>query len=773
MAAVWRTPPETAPGPGPAAQDASDDGAVERLDAETARWVVLQLARLHHVAASASAVAERVAGDVAPATLVALLRALPLQVSESDPRRARSARGWRGAATAPRVGDVLWLQPAALGGEAGAAAGTRADTRADTRAEATDAAAAPHDAPAPVIVIAADADRVLLVTPALRTPLVRTRAEMAAAAPRPWLHTEPAPVAAADPDAPPADGARFGWRWFAQALLVHRRLWRDVVLASLALQAFALAVPLATQAVVDKVVVHRTESTLVALAIGLAVVVVASAALTWLRQALVLHTGNRVDAVLASAVFARLIRLPLRFFEHRPTGVLTARLQAVEQVREFLAGAAVTLVLDLPFIFVFLALMAWYSLPLTALVVGVLGVIVGLSLAVVPAYRRRLDAEFQAGARVQAFATEHLAGIETVKTVQMETPVQQRYEALLTQQLQTALATRQLSNSFQVAAGALEQAMTLGILFVGAWLAMTTRDFTIGMLVAFQMFAARLSQPVLRAVGLWQQFQQTRVAVRRLGDIMNLPAEPQSLVVSRETPQRPALALQGLSFRHGEQRPWLFRELSLEIPFGQRVALMGPSGCGKSTLAKLMLGLYAPSEGRILLGGHDIAGLPVNALRRQFGVVPQETVLFSGTVLDNLTLGAPDARFEQVVAACRMAGVHEVIEALPEGYQTMLGERGTGLSGGQRQRLAIARALLKRPQVLIFDEATANLDGETAQALARTINALKGHVTLVFIAHQLPRGLELDQIVRLDALAARSASPAAPPPGASAQEKTP
>ena len=696
-----------------------------------ALWLAGSLCSLHRVPMAEALVAERLPPPITLGSVMALLAAL----------------GIRSQALRPgRLGDGL--QPGTL---------VQLALNKDTAAAPADADA--DAAPALLLVLAVDGERVLVGALGQREPQRRNRAELLRDCSGLAYTTERSRSAVADPDAEPANG--FGWAWFGQALLQHRRLWRDVLITSLVIQLLALAVPLATQAVVDKVVVHRTQSTLLALGLGLVAITVFSSLLSWLRQVLVLHTGNRIDAVLSATIFARLVRLPLRFFEHRPTGVLTARLQGIEQVREFMAGAAVTLALDVPFIFVFLAIMFWYSVPLTLVVLGALALIVALSVAVVPAFRRRLDAQFLIGARNQAFVTEHLAGIETVKSVQMEAPLQARYEDQVAQHLEATLRTRTLANSFNTAAGAIEQLMTLAILCVGAWLAMTTRDFTIGMLVAFQMFASRLSQPVMRGVGLWQQFQQTRIAVRRLADIMNVPAEAHGLLPSREPVRRGELRIEQLAFRHGEGRPWLFRGLDVVVPAGSAVALMGASGCGKSTLAKLMLGMYPAADGRILLDGHDIAQMPVNELRRSFGVVPQETMLFSGSVLDNVVLGHPHASFEQVVAACRMAEVHAVIEALPEGYQTLVGERGVGLSGGQRQRLAIARALLKRPQVLIFDEATSNLDPETAQAFARTVNALKGQVTLVFIAHQLPRALQLDAIVRLDGAPAAASAPAA------------
>jgi subfamily B ATP-binding cassette protein HlyB/CyaB len=270
--------------------------------------------------------------------------------------------------------------------------------------------------------------------------------------------------------------------------------------------------------------------------------------------------------------------------------------------------------------------------------------------------------------------------------------------------------------------------------------------FTIGMLVAFQMFAHRLSQPMLRIVGLWQQFQQARLAVQRLGDVMNAPAEPYSVVPSRSDQAHGEIELQDLGFRYSAELTPLYSGVNLRIEAGSTIAMMGASGCGKSTLTKLLLGFYRPTSGRVLVDGIDACHLAANELRSAFGVVPQETVLFSGSVYDNVALANPYASFEQVVQACRMAEVHDVIQALPQGYQTEIGERGAGLSGGQKQRLAIARALLKNPRVLIFDEATSALDPATAEAFARTINQLKGKVTMIFVSHMLPRSLHIDEI---------------------------
>ncbi len=560
----------------------------------------------------------------------------------------------------------------------------------------------------------------------------------------------PQAIEAADPDNIEPRAARFGLRWFLPELMKHKYIWREVLLASLVMQLMGLALPLFTQVIIDKVVVHRTRSTLIALAIAMAMFLVFTSLLSWIRQYLILHTGRRIDAVLGSQVFDKLFRLPLLYFQHRPTGVIAARLQGIETIREFIASAAVTAFLDVPFLFIFVAIMFWYSVPLTFLVLGVLAVVTTLSLLVSPMFRSLLNEQFKRGAAAQAFVTEYVAGVETVKSLQFEPQLNVRYRGLLAEYLKSTFATRQLANNYNSWTGALEQGMTSGILLLGAYIVMTGSALTIGMLVAFQMFASRVSQPMLRLVGVWQQWQQTRISIARLGDIMNAPAESYSLRPRRAATQGPGVVeLEDLSFRFADNLPLLYDKFHLALPAGQVTAITGPSGIGKSTLAKLLQGFYVPTSGRIRIDGVDINALSANELRATFGVVPQETVLFSGSILENLKLASPFASFEQVVAACKMAEIHTTIEALPEGYETAIGERGTGLSGGQRQRLSIARALLKGPKVLIFDEATSSLDPSTAEQVGRTISALKGRVTILFIAHALPRSLQVDKTVRI------------------------
>ncbi|HJV80490.1 peptidase domain-containing ABC transporter, partial [Noviherbaspirillum sp.] len=664
---------------------------------------------------------------VAPYTIGALIRAVEAYGLESTLRKSKPEKLHKEAF--PLIGwfDSRPASREAQKSESGDAPGTD-----DGSAESY----------CPALILQAEAGNVLLVEVNDVTPrtisLNEFKLRYSGYVTR--IHPKVDPATDPDSEAEARQARRFGFRWFIPELLKHQRLWQEVLLASLVIQIIALATPLFTQTIIDKVVVHHTQSTLIVIAIGMALFMLFSAGLSWLRQYLILHTGNRVDAVLGSSVFERVFKLPPLYFQNRATGVIAARLHGIETIREFIASAAVTLVLDLPFLLIFVAIMFYYSVTLTLIAVAVLGTIVCLSLLVAPVFQMRLQEQFQLGARNQAFLTEYIVGLETVKSLQLEPQLNSKYSTYLASYLSAGFATRQLANTYNTFANLLEQMLSLLILSIGAYTVMHSAEFTIGMLVAFQMFAGKLSQPMLRLVGLWQQFQQAKLAVIRLGDLMNAPVEPYSAIPARDTNRRGEIHISEIAFRYGDHLPLVYENLSLAIQPGQTIAIMGPSGCGKSTLAKLLQGFYQPSAGAIRIDGVDIRYLSANELRSYFGVVPQETMLFSGTIYDNLQMASPNAKFEQIVAACKMAEIHHVIEALPQGYQTEIGERGAGLSGGQKQRIAIARALLKRPSILIFDEATSALDVPTAEHFAHTINALKGKVTMLFIAHGLPKG---------------------------------
>jgi subfamily B ATP-binding cassette protein HlyB/CyaB len=702
---------------------------IKELSPKAFFWILQGLSALHRKPYSQKLAQQQCA---APCTDLGLHKALEQAGLDAKPRKCKA-----NALCKESFPLIAWCHEAAL---------------ADGIVDATILGATnPTSTISPALVLQADEAHVLVVEHTDTAPQTITLAQFAQRYSGHITRVTPQIELGLDADsaALAQQSRRFGFSWFVPELLKHKKLWQEILLASLVIQLIALATPLFTQAIIDKVVVHRTQSTLIVIAIGMLVFMIFSAGLSWLRQYLVLHTGNRVDAVLGSAVFERLFKLPPMYFQHRSTGVIAARMHGVETIREFIASAAVTLILDLPFLLIFVAIMFYYSVTLTLIVMAILSVIVVMSAVVAPMFQKKLQLQFQLGARNQAFVTEYIVGLETVKSLQLEPQLNSKYSAYLASYLQAGFDTKQLANTYNTISNLLEQFMTLLILAIGAYTVMHSTEFTIGMLVAFQMFSGRLSQPMLRLVGLWQQFQQASLSVDRLGDLMNAPVEPYSMVPTRDGKKTGKVQIEQLAFKYAEELPLVYENLSLEIEPGQTIGIMGPSGCGKSTLAKLLQGFYQPSAGRILIDGVDIRYLSANELRTHFGVVPQETTLFSGTIYDNLQMASPDASFEQIAAACKMAEIHQTIEALPKGYQTEIGERGAGLSGGQKQRIAIARALLKRPSILVFDEATSALDANTAEHFAHTINSLRGKVTMLFITHGLPKGLHVDAVYRL------------------------
>ncbi len=540
----------------------------------------------------------------------------------------------------------------------------------------------------------------------------------------------------------------FGWKWFLKAFFARKKVIRDVVMASLVVQLIGLAFPLATQAIVDKVISNQAMSTLIALGVGIGMFSLANATLSWLRQKLLLRLANVVDAELSVKVILHLFRLPLRYFEARPTGILTTRVKGIARVREFAAGAFLLLAIELPFMLVFLFMMVSYSWQLSGVVLLFVAAMLGLSFACGPYLRSLSNKQYEAGAKVQSFLTERISAHETVKSLQLENESVSRFAELNRKELDTSLALREFGNGYGTFMQLAEQLMGVAVLCLGAYLAMTSTSLSIGMLVAFQMFSQRVAQPLLKLSNTWQELQQIRTAVSQLGEVMRAPTERYGAAATSVGRVRGLLEVQSLGFRHAPDCPPLYSDLNFKVEPGQVALLTGPSGSGKSTLAKIMLGLYGSYEGFVRIDGRDIRSMTVNELRGVFGVVPQETVLFAGTILDNVMAGG-QASFDQVVQACRMAGVHDVIENMAEGYQTTVGERGVGLSGGQRQRIGIARALLKRPAVLVFDEATSGLDYTSAEHIGTTVNYLKGKVTVLFIAHKVPQCLQADAHVKL------------------------
>lgn len=544
---------------------------------------------------------------------------------------------------------------------------------------------------------------------------------------------------------------RFGISWFAPALLRHRGILRDVLVASLFVQLFGLVTPLFFQAIIDKVLVHRGLTTLDMLGIGWVTLLVFNAVLGGLRSYMLAHTASRVDAELGSRLVRHLLALPLGYFATRPVGQTVARARELENVRAFITGSGLTAVLDLLFAGVFLLVMYAYSPKLTAAVLVSLVFYAAVSAAITPDLRRRIEERFRRGAANHAFLVETVSGIETVKTTAVEPRMWRRWEEQLAAYARASFRVAVLGIVGGQSVQFINHATTAAVVWFGAR-EVLAGELTVGMLVAFNMLASQVSQPILRLAQLWQELQQFRVSMDKLGDVLDAPAEPARRAGRADLP---ALAgdvrFENVTFRYGPDAPEALRGVSLRIEQGSVVGIVGRSGSGKSTLVKLIQRLYVPERGRVLVDGADIAMADMAWLRSQIGVVPQDSTLFGRSVRDNIALAEPAMPMARVIAAARLAGAHEFILALPEGYDTELGERGASLSGGQRQRVAIARALATNPRILILDEATSALDYEAERAIQDKLRTMARGRTALVIAHRLSTVRMADRIIVIDA----------------------
>jgi subfamily B ATP-binding cassette protein HlyB/CyaB len=544
---------------------------------------------------------------------------------------------------------------------------------------------------------------------------------------------------------------RFDINWFLGAIHKYRRHLSEVLVASFFLQVFALISPLFFQVVIDKVLVHRTLSTLDVLIIGLVAIAVFETVLGVLRTYLFAHTTNRIDVELGSRLFRHLVALPIAYFQTRRVGDSVARVRELENIRNFLTSSALTLVIDLFFTVVFLALMFLYSPLLTWIVLGAFPFYIAISAGATPLFRRRLDEKFARGAENQAFLVESVTGVETLKAMAVEPQMQRRWEEQLAGYVAASFRVLSLGNVASQSVQLVSKLVTAGVLFFGAKLVIEG-SLSVGELVAFNMLAGRVSAPVLRLAQIWQDFHQARLSVARLGDILNTPTEPTYNPGRAALPViRGDITFEHVTFRYRVDGREVLYDVSFSVPAGQVVGIVGPSGSGKSTLAKLAQRLYVPENGRVLVDGVDLAMVDAAWLRRQLGVVLQENVLFNRSVRDNIALADPAMSIEQVIAAARLAGAHEFILELPEGYDTIVGERGSSLSGGQKQRIAIARALVANPRILIFDEATSALDYESERIIQQNMREIAKGRTVLIIAHRLSTVRRTDRIITVDA----------------------
>ncbi len=542
---------------------------------------------------------------------------------------------------------------------------------------------------------------------------------------------------------------KFGIGWFLPLVVRYRHLIGEVLLLTLAINLLGLAAPLFFQNIIDKVLVHNTQSTLSALVIGFVAVSVMEVVFGWLRTRLYSEMSQKLDVELGAKLFRHLLRLPVAYFEQRRVGDTVTRVRQLETIREFLVNASLFVLVDPAFIVIFLAVMWLYSHVLFAIVMLMLPAYVAVSLLVTGTMRRGLEEKFERGAANNALLVESVSGIQTIKASAVEPQWRDRWERQLAGYSAANQRVVNLGNSSNQLVQLITKLGFAATLFFGAREVMAGA-LTVGGLVAFNMLAQRVSGPVVRMAQLWQDFQQVRLSIDRLGDVMNVPTEP----VRRSGMALPALKggirFDRVRFRYAAESEWSLEDIEFDLAPGATLGIAGPSGSGKSTLAKLIQRLYVPTSGRILVDDVDIAQIDPSWLRRQIGIVLQENLLFTRSIRENIALGNPATPLEAVMAAATLAGAHEFILRLPHGYDTLIEERGVNLSGGQRQRIAIARALITQPRILIFDEATSALDAETEEIVNNNLKAMARGRTVIIVAHRLSALRPCERIMMME-----------------------
>jgi len=532
------------------------------------------------------------------------------------------------------------------------------------------------------------------------------------------------------------DPKEFGLRWFLPTLWRYRRPLFHVLAASLLIQIFALTTPLFFQVIVDKVLAHRGYQTLLVLIIGLVVIGLFDVVLQYLRTYVLSHTTNRIDVELGQRLFAHLLRLPMSYFETRPAGQTVARMRELETIRTFLTGQGLFSAIDLLFTVVFFAVMFAYSWRLTLIVLASIPIFALIGAAARPSLRELVNEKFNRGAVSQQFLVETVVGAGTIKSAAVEPLMRAQWEEKLAAYVRTGFTATMLGTGGQLAIQYVSKLATAALLLFGAMEVMDGR-LSVGALVAFNMIASQAVQPILRLSQIWQDFQQVQISIERLGDILNAAPEPTPASRPALPTPRGAIEFRGVSFRYRPGAPEALKDVSLSIRAGETIGVIGPSGSGKSTLTKLAQRLYSPTEGQVLLDGADLAHIDPAWLRSHIGVVLQENLLFHRSIHENIAFAHPAMPRARVMEIAALAGADEFIAKLPEGYDTIVEERGANLSGGQRQRLAIARALATDPPILIFDEATSALDYESERIIQRNMRRIVKGRTVIIIAHRL------------------------------------
>ena len=542
------------------------------------------------------------------------------------------------------------------------------------------------------------------------------------------------------------DPKGFNLGWFLPSIWRYRLPLGHVVLASLVIQLFALVSPLFFQVVIDKVLVHRSASTLYVLIGGLIVVSCFDAVMQYLRSYALNHTTNRIDVELGQRLFTHLLKLPIHYFETRPTGQTVARMRELETIRSFLTGQGLSSVLDLIFTILFMVVLFNYSVKLAIVVAMTIPLYALIAILIGPTLRERINEKFNRGAQSQQFLVETVVGAQTIKAASVEPAMRSEWEERLAAYVRIGFDTGMLASLGQGSIQLVNKLSNAIILLLGAN-AVINGELTVGSLVAFNMIAGQVAQPVLRLSQLWQDFQQVQISMERLGDILNTPSEIGNRAMAALPPPKGAIEFKNVSFRYTPKAQDVLRNISFSIEPGEVIGIVGPSGSGKSSLTKLVQRFYSPQEGQVLLDGMDLSQADPNWLRRHIGVVLQENLLFNRTLHDNIAFSNPAMPRARVIAVSQLAGADEFISKLPMGYDTPIEERGTNLSGGQRQRIAIARALITNPRILILDEATSALDYESEHIIQKNMREIVKGRTVLIIAHRLSTVRHANRII--------------------------
>ncbi|MDO5558177.1 MAG: type I secretion system permease/ATPase [Oscillospiraceae bacterium] len=592
------------------------------------------------------------------------------------------------------------------------------------------------------IVAKSKEDKFMIMTPDKTQPEIKTRSELSEI----WDGT----AVLINKKGIMDTEAVFSFKWFIPTILKFKKEFIQVLIAVFTVQILGILTPVMTQVVVDKVLVHNSISTLNILTIGIAVVYIYELILGLAKNYVFTHTTNRIDVMLSYKLFRHLFSLPLKYFESRRVGETVARVRELDSIRSFLTGTPLSSMIDLIFIIVYIVVLFMYSRMLTLIVICSVPVYAILSAIVTPLFKKRLDEKFETGANTQSFLVESITGVQTVKSYALEPKFEKKWGDLQSDYVKASYKTSMVSATAGTTGQFIQKIFDLLILFFGAK-AVMDGNFTVGQLVAFRMLSGRVSGPVLRLVQLWQEYQQASLSVKRIGDIFNTPAEPVLNTNQTSIPKLSGkISFDKVRFRYNPQGAEVIKGMSFEIEPGTITGVVGRSGSGKSTISKLIQRLYIPEGGRISVDGMDISLVNPAMLRKQIGVVLQENFMFNGTVAENISIHCPTASMEQIIHSAQIAGAHDFILELPNGYDTIIGEKGMGLSGGQKQRVAIARAILANPRILIFDEATSALDYESESIIQNNLKEICRGRTVLIIAHRLSTLKDAQKIMVID-----------------------